>query len=348
MTNFELIVDKRKYSGWKTLSIRNSIEELAHSYRVGLTDRWSNNQEAVPVSGGDPCSVRVNDEQITTGYIDSDGLVYDAKSRSMNFAGRSKTSDLVDCAAIYKTGQWKNKGLLTIANDLCSPYGIDVRTNVLLGEKFSNPRFSIEDGETVFECLSRAARMRGVLMITDARGDLVFDRAGSSRVDTVIERGVNVLTGSKQNSMADRFSHYIVKSQMAGDDNAQGKSRSLTRTSEDEGVPRYRPTIIMADAEASGTELQKRADWERNVRAGRATRLSYRLLGWSHSAGLWAPNKMVRVKDDESQIDDELLIVSAEFTRSSSGTFTDLELTMKEAFGTEPLPRPKKKNGSLR
>lgn len=348
MTDFELIVNKSKYSGWKTLSIRRSIEELAHSYRVDLTDRWSENQERVPIVAGDECSVRVDRKTITTGYVDDDGLRYDANSRTLTFSGRSKTCDPVDCAAIYKTGQWRKKGLLTIANDLLSPYGIDVRTNTLLGKVFSNPKFSIQDGETAFECLSRAAQMRGVIMLTDANGDVVFDRAGSSRVRTVIERGVNVLSGSKQNSMKDRFSHYTVKAQMAGDDDAPGKTRSITRTSIDEGVPRYRPTILMADSEDSGEELQKRADWERNVRAGRALRLSYRLQGWSHSTGLWDPNTLARVKDSELQIDDELLIVSTEFTRSNSGTFTDLELTMKEAFDIQPLPKPKRKAGSLR
>jgi len=320
------------------------MEQLAHSFDVSLTDRWSDVSEPVPIEGGDECVVLIDGQKISTGYVDDDGLDYDATNKTLSFQGRSKTEDLVDCAAIHRSGQWRNKGLLQIAKDICDPFGISASTAVDLGRNFKNPNFKIQEGETAFECLSRGARMRGVLMMTDANGDLYFDRAGTQRVTTVIERGKNVIRCSKRNSWKHRYSQYIIKTQASGNDDFYGSSTSIKRTSVDSGVTRYRPTVIVAENEDSGTELQKRADWERNVRAGRSKRITYTIPGWTHSDGLWSPNTMIRVIDPVAQIDDELLAVSVMFSRSDEGTFTSIDLTLKEAFDVQPLPPEKRES----
>jgi prophage tail gpP-like protein len=343
MSDLELRINRYRYSGWKTLRVTRSIEQFAHSYRVTLTDKWNEGASPIPIVAGDEVVLFIGNTRISTGYVDEDGLSYDDTSRTLTFSGRSKTCDLVDCAAIHHPGSWRNTGLLTIANDIFAPFSIDVRTNTTTGEKFR--KFAIEEGETAFECISRAARERGLLMLTDAYGDLVFDRAGSSRVATVIERGVNIKRGSKKNSHRERFSKYIVKAQSPGTDEGGGKSTSLKRSSTDKDVSRYRPTIILADNESSGTELQKRADWERNVRSGRAKRLTYTLAEWEHADGLWEPNTLIRVIDPDARVDDELLAVSVTQSRDDQGSLTTIELAAKEAFDVEPLPR--KKKGSL-
>lgn len=348
MTEFELRVSGVRYSGWTELRLTRSMEQLAHSFSVGLTDQWNEDAEPIPVEAGDECVVLVNGLPVTTGYVDDDSLSYDAKNRVIGFSGRSKTCDLVDCSAIYKTGQWKKAKLLRIATDLCAPFGITVSTNVNLGKAFTNPGYSIQEGETGFDCLARAARARGVLMFTDGDGNLVFDRVGSEIINTVLKRGVNIVRGSKKNSWKDRFSQYIIKAQSAGNDDAFGRtSAALKRTADDDGVTRYRPMIVLADTEDSGTELQKRANWERNVRAGKAKELEYTVLDWEHDDGLWEPNKLVRVFDPDARVDDKLLISSVTYSRSNSGTTTSLSVTIPQAYSIEPLPPPKASKGSL-
>jgi prophage tail gpP-like protein len=215
-----------------------------------------------------------------------------------------------------------------------------------LGDPFSRSTFALNPGETVFQCLDRAAKQRGVMLLTEPDGNMTLDRAGSMKVQTVLEYGKNIKAGNKRVSWQDRFSAYTIKAQTKGDDNLFGSSTSLKRTSNDAGVTRYRPIIIAAENEDSGTELQKRADWERNVRAGRSARLTYTVEGWRHSTGLWEPNFLVRVKDPVLEIDQELLIVETTQTRSDQGTITTLVLTAKEAFDVQPLP-PKTKKGLL-
>jgi len=347
VVDFQLRVGANRYSGWKSLQVERGIEQLAHSVTVNATDRWVQDQEAVPIEAGDKYFVLMDGVVVSSGYVDEDSISYSASDRSLSFSGRSKTSDLVDCAAVYQKGQWRNVGLLQIAADLCSPFGISVSTRVDLGKVFRNPNFKLQEGESAFECLSRAARMRGVLMQTDENGDLFFDRAGSGRVSTVLRYGDNIISGSKTNSWKDRFGTYIIKTQAAGNDGFSGRNLSIKRTATDSGIDRYRPTIIMADTEDSGTELQKRVDWERNVRAGRAKKLTYTVQGWEHSAGLWDPNTIVKVDDSVARIKDELLITNVLFSRDDQGTFTTLSLSFPQAFDVQPLPPPKRKSTSL-
>jgi len=348
MDDFSLHVNGWKYSGWTALQVTRSMEQLAHSFSVALTDRWGEGDYSeIPVEAGDACAISYKSDWVTNGYVDDDSLGYDARSHTVEFDGRSATGDLVDCAAVYQGGQWRNKGLLQIATDLCDPFEIEASSNVDLGGRFT--LFEIQDGETVFQALERGARRRGVLMLTKADGGLIFDRVGSAKVRTKLEYGKNILRCQKRSSWRERFSQYTIKAQAQGSDTFFGAAASaISRSSSDDGISRYRPMVLVADDEDSGTELQKRADWERNVRAGRAKRVTYAVQGWEHEDGLWEPNTLVTVVDPVARIDDELLLVEVSHSRDEqSGSMTSLTLTFPEAFGVQPLPAPKKKKGAL-
>jgi len=341
----ELIIKTagKKFSGWEEVTISKSMDDLAHSFDITLTDKWNANDEPIYFHVGLGVQIFIDDEKIITGYIDDISREYSDSSRRINIAGRSKTADLVDCSAIYQKGQWRGQTLSKIAKDLCQP--LDISTSVASGIDVSSSlrRFSIEDGETIFDCISRAAKMAGVLLLTDVNGNLYFDRVSSTRIKTVLENGINILNGSKTSSMSDRYTDYTIKTQLAGDDTTYAAATSKTKTASDSGFvgARYRPLIITAENESSGNELQKRIDWEKNIRAGKSHRVSYTVQGWKHSTGTWAPNTLVRVKDPDFELDDELLIKSVQLTKNSQGTLASLELTFPQAYSVEPLPQQK-------
>jgi prophage tail gpP-like protein len=343
MGDFSLVIAGQRYEGWQSVSVARSLEQLAPKFSLGFTERWAGQDEPVPILEGMAAVLEWAKGGLIAGYVDDSDISYDAESHTMQVGGRAKTGDLVDCAAICKGGELRNRTLLEIAQDLCAPFDIGATAETDLGARFA--RFGLQDGETVFEALDRACRMRGVLMTTDGEGDLVLTRAGQGQTKTVIERGVNVVRGARRGSWKDRHSQYIVKGQSAGTDNLNGSSAAaLKRVSVDEDIERYRPTIVMAEGqEASGVELQKRADWERNVRYGKSLRYSYTVRGWECAEGLWAPNTRARVRDPFFRLDAELLIVSATQLRNDEGTQTQLELTRREAFDVLKLPPKRQK-----
>jgi prophage tail gpP-like protein len=336
-----IVAGGSRFSGWQSVRVSRSIEQLCASFEFGLVDQRKKADEALALTLGQEVQVKYGDEVVITGYIDQGSVSYAARRHVLSVSGRSKTQDLVDCAAVNAPGRWNKASLTDIASALCSPFGISVTADAPVGDPF--PRFAVHPGETVFECLERAARMRGLLLMTDEHGDLVLARAGSESVSTTLELGVNILSGSRSGSWRDRFSEYRAYSQTSGTDEWYGdQAASPKASSEDSLVTRYRPTVIMAETQESRTSLQTRADWERNVRAGRSLTATYEIAGWEHADGLWAPNALVSVIDPWLEINGQLLIVSVEQQLSQEGRTTTLGLALPHAYDVEPLPTSRK------
>ena len=345
MIDLALLVQGVYYRGWKSLEATVGMEQISGSFTVTASDRWEANALSWPIMPGHRCRLFLGPRAIIAGYVDEATPEYDDKNHSQRVTGRDATGDLVDCAAVYKSGQWSNSGLLKIASDLCLPFGVSVRAECPVGKPFD--KFAIQDGETVFEAIDRAARQRGVLPMSDGNGGLVFTRAGLSWITTALIKGKNIERGTGTFDHKDRFSKYTVKGQAPGGDgflqpehHTQLKGEAL-----DTGVTRYRPKIIYAE-EADNMTYSERAKWERNVRAGKSMRLQYTVTGWEYLPFMiWQPNKMVMVIDDFLRVFQPMLIVRCTYTIDDGGSRTMLELCPREAFEPGPLPKLKEAKG---
>ncbi|MCK5602854.1 hypothetical protein KAR91_13315 [Candidatus Pacearchaeota archaeon] len=344
MGNLSLTVGSDRYEGWKDVSVTRSIEQLSSTFRISYAEQWSADNKPLPIVGGDPVIVSLDRDVVLNGYVDDDEGSYDDSSHTVSITGRSRSGDLVDCAAIHKGSSWRNTGIKEIAEAVCKPFGISVSLDGYAGQPF--PKFTIQEGETVHELLERASKMRALMVIDKPDGNILLTRVGSRKVKTVLERGVNIKGGQKRNSTRDRFSEYICKAQIPGNDKVNGKDTILTRSITDSRITRYRPTIIHAETEDTGKELEDRLKWERNRRDGGARSVTYTVQGWRDDDGdLWEPNTLVTVRDDFFRINNEtLLLVSVQYNKGLSGTTATLELKRKEAFDLAELP-PKKSKG---
>ncbi|MEN6330799.1 MAG: phage baseplate assembly protein [Smithella sp.] len=345
MIDVTLQVNGANYRGWKNIEVSIGMEQISGSFKMVASDRWHGQDTAWPILADDACRVLIGSTTVITGYVDEANPEYDAKSHSLNITGRDATGDLVDCSAIYKSGQWSGADLLKIAKDLCSPFGINVQADVDVGKKFA--KFALQEGETVFEAIERAARQRGVLLLSDGAGGLLITRAGESRIDAALIKGENIERASGTFSHKERYSQYIIKGQAPGGDVFAEPSHhaQLKAKSEDEMVRRYRPLIIYAE-QGDGSTYKDRATWERNVRAGRSARLQYTVTGWEYKPGkLWLPNRIVPAKDSYIGVDMDMLITRCTYTLDDNGSRTALELCRREAFDLVNLPNMKRASG---
>ncbi len=341
MIDVALLVQGVYYRGWKSLEATVGIEQIAGSFNVTASDRWQANALSWPILPGHNCRVFLGPRAVISGYVDEAAPEYDDKNHYQRVSGRDATGDLVDCAAIHQSGQWQNAGLIKIANDLCLPYGVNVRAEAPVGKPFE--KYAIQDGETVFEALDRAARQRGVLLMSDGNGGLVITRAGLSWIPTALVHGKNIERGAATFDHKDRFSKYTVKGQSPGSDEYSKPEDHMQRKGEalDTGVTRHRPKIIYAEQDDNMT-LKERAIWERNVRAGRSIRLQYTVTGWEYLPFmLWQPNKMVMVIDDFLRVFQPMLIVRCTYILEDGGSRTMLELCPREAFELGSAPKIK-------
>lgn len=338
MPDITLTVNGVVYGGWKTADVRLGIEQIAGTFELGITELWADRKEPWPVRHGDKCSLQIGKETVITGFVDDILPQFDATGHGVTIVGRDATGDLVDCSAIAKSGQWKGRTLTQVAKDLTAPYGIDVVVKTDVGAPFATA--ALQEGETVFEALDRAARMRGVLLVSDGQGRLVITRAGEQRIGTALVQGENILRGNATFSLRDRFSEYICKGQNVGgewstpEQNAQPQSAPV----KDSGVRRYRPLLIVAETIGDTKGLKDRALWEAAIRLGRSARPVTTVQGWKHADGLWLPNRLVTVRSPYFQLDREMLIVSVTYRIDELGTTTQIELCRPEAFSLLPVP----------
>ncbi len=336
----QLKVGGRLFGGWKAVRIERGIEQAAGAFDLGVTDRWSDQVEPWPVRPGDACEVLINGETIITGFVDESRLSIDKQNHGIFVSGRDKTQDLIDCAAVFKTGQWKGAKLDKIAADITKPFGIDVvlAAGVDVGAAFDS--FNIEEGERAFEAIERAARMRGVLVMTDGAGRLLLSTASKNKTGAALTQGVNLLQAELVLSWKERYSQITVKGQGKGTADSYGAKVAHGQASTtDDSIGRYRPLIVIAEQHGQSPTFAARAEWERNVRRGRGTRAVVRVPGWTYTTGasapgtVWQPNTLVGVDIAYLGLQQDLLIVKCLYTMDErAGSVTELQLVDPSAL----------------
>ena len=325
----QLKVAGRLYAGWKAVRIEIGIEQAAGAFDVSVSDRWSEQSEPWPIHPGEACEVVLNGKAVINGFIDEARPSFDRSNHGIYISGRDKTQDLIDCSAIFKTGQWKGAKLDKIAADIAKPFGIEVvvSAGVNIGAAFDS--FNIEDGERAFEAIERAARMRGVLVMTDGAGMLLLSTASTEKTDAELTQGVNVLQAELVLSCKERFSKITVKGQGKGTADSYGAKVAHGQASTtDTAITRYRPLIVIAEQHGQGPSFTDRAEWERNVRRGRGTRAVVKVPGWTYAAGaIWRPNTLVGVNLPYLGLQQDMLIVKCLYTIDErAGSVTELQL----------------------
>ena len=335
-----LSIGNTQFGGWENISINLGIKQMAGEFSLTASDKWPGSWGNQRIQRGDACTVAIDGEIIITGWVDDINPHYDAHYHSIAIGGRDKMGDLVDCSAIHKSGHWMGATLLQIANDLCSPFGIQAVALADVGPAFKD--FAIQEGETIFEAINRAAAQRGLLAFSDGTATLLLGRAGILQSAAVLQNPGNILAAEGRFSFRDRFSSYIVKGQRRGTDEDVGTPDLIASQSGsvvDDGITRYRPIAIIAEEQGTAATFQQRAAWERNKRLGASIAAHIVVAGWrqqGRTGKLWAINTLVKVVDPWLWLNDMLLIAGICFQRGETGTTTSLELTHPAAFDLLP------------
>ncbi|MFT4118684.1 phage baseplate assembly protein [Bradyrhizobium sp.] len=334
MTDDILLYVKGKiYGGWKEATVTRNLDAIAGKFDLVSMDKWETQAQRWTIFPGDECKIVINGQTLITGYVDKAGPNYDAQAHGIKILGRDKTADLVDCSAIVPGSELNGLTLQGIAAAIAKPFGIKVNAQVDGGPKF--PSFAIQPAETAWEAIERAARQRFMVVTTDGLGALVIADIGKTRANDALMEGQNIKAASAEYDYSQRFSQYIVKGQAAASgDGWEPATVAVESKATDPNVKRYRPKIIMAEVQASDGSATNRAQLEAASRAGKSTKITVTVQGWTQSNGeLWPLNSMVRIRSPLLSIDQELLISETKFIVSSqNGITTELQLTRPDAY----------------
>jgi prophage tail gpP-like protein len=345
VSKVELFVNGRRYGGWLSASIKRSIKAISGSFDLSVTNSWTPEKKPWFIAPLDECVLKIDDEPVITGIVDSISSSFDASTRTINITGRDKTADLVDCS--YVGGALKGLTFLDFIKRAVERFGIEVISEIETGQRRED--FTPQQPETVFSFLERAARLRGYLIGTDAEGRILISRLASSRALTALIEGQNILAGSFSFDGTERFSEYIVKGQKRGSDEESGATvAEVMAKATDPDVTRYRPLIIQAEGSSSRQLAQDRARWEAITRAAKSSRITARVKGWRQvpDGPLWKLNQIVAFQSVYFNISQDLLITDVTYQQSDEGTTCELTLERADAYAREPLEEKTSRNKS--
>lgn len=330
-----LTVAGQRYGGWEKIRVVRGMEQVAGGFELSVSERWPGQETARPIAPGQSCTLSIDGSTVITGWVDDVGVEYDGEEHTVTVSGRDATGDLVDCSA--PSTQFSGRTLAEVARTLCSPFGIKVKDQAGASGAFS--KLKNNEGDSVFETLEAAAKVRAVLLLSDGLGNLVICRAGAGRVSTPLALGQNVIRCNAQYSFRDRFSAYAVKGQTHSRDTWNGDAAAQPLgTARDANVTRHRPLIVLAEENVEASSAQERAEWEASVRYGKGRRVTYTVHGWSHAGGLWTPNVLVPVRDDFLGLSCDLLLVEVRLLLDKQGRRSELALSPVEAYRRVAVP----------
>lgn len=333
MPDILLYVNGRVYGGWKQATVTRSLDAIAGKFDLVSMDKWETNAQRWTIFPGDECQLKIDGKALITGYVDKAGPSYDPESHGIKILGRDKTADLVDCSAIITGSELRGLTLEGIAKALAKPFGVGVIAQVDSGPAF--PSFAIQPGETAYEAIERAARQRFMVVTTDGQGNAVIADIGTTRAADSLIEGKNIKAASAEYDYSQRFSEYIVKGQAAAqNDGWEEATVAVESRATDPNVKRYRPKIINAETQASDGSASDRAQLEAASRAGKSTKITVTVQGWTMSNGeLWPVNALIRIKSPMLSIDEDVVISEVKFGISdTSGITTEMQLTRPDAY----------------
>lgn len=351
MSDIQLFVNQRIYSGWKSATIIRSLDAISGKFEVDTVDVWKANAQRWTIFPGNECSLKLNDIPQITGFVGKAAPHYDPEGHGIKITGRDKTGDLVDSSIIIKGSELRGLKLDAIARAVAKPYGINVvvDTGVDVGAVF--PVHAVLPGETAWEYIERAAKQRFMVFTTDGLGNLVISDIGKTRAFDSLAEGKNIKSAEGDYDHSERFSDYIVKgSAPVANDGWDDAKTNVEQRATDPNVKRYRPKIIIAETAASDGSASNRAALEAATRAGKSTKATVTVRGWTQSNGiLWPVNAMVAVQSPLLSLDTDMLISETKFTIDDKGETTELTLTRPDAYllGQGKVKNKKSKNNAL-
>jgi prophage tail gpP-like protein len=362
------------FTNFTKVSIERDLKNISGRFELNVMDQ-ARLAMALPIQIGDrpplpvvlkagqAAELAIDGEAVLIGWIGKPSGSWKADKISMGIAGRDKTGDLVECAALPNgPAEFRGVDLLHVAQVVCAPFGITVRADVDIGAPFV--RLSLHKHETALAFLEKAARQRAILLVSDGVGGLLLTRGGSSRAPDDLVVGGNVQEAQFEDDWDERFSDYFVVGQtdqtaqragvpVALDSTvvpltdaptpatapgpASAKETSsilMTGHAIDPEITRWRPTVRQTRSQSGMSSVQEQAEWMLRVARGQAEKIRYTVLDWRAGPdnALWRPNQVAYVYDPFAERAKDMLIAGVTYLFDAEGERTELRVVGVTAY----------------
>lgn len=330
-----LLIGGLAHQQWEAYEIDSDLLIPADAWHCTIAG--VNNVLPSNVVAGAQVAVKVGNDLVLTGRIDTITQSIRKGSRQFQLSGRDMAAQLVDCSAPIFVR--KMATLKEIITSIVRPLGISkirLQTTASTGIR---EKINVEPGDTAWEVLRNAAEAEGLWPWFDPDGTLVVGGPDYSTPPVAVlyshAAGSNIESIRRTDNVAERFSSITVLGQTHATA-AEGGKHNLKGVATDTGITWSRPKIVI-DHETDTTLLcQERAAKLMGDSRLKGFELKIAVTGHRINAPgepgdgqLWQPGQRVRVASDLMGIDAVYFIMGRKFLRSR-GYGTTTELTLKE------------------
>tara|TARA_R110000868_G_C10972986_1_gene771137 strand:- start:28339 stop:29589 length:1251 start_codon:yes stop_codon:yes gene_type:complete len=402
MVNLTTItINNKTFRFFKGIVIVSDIERFGQTFEINLNVPQ---EDDFNIAINDVINIDVDGERLMTGHIESFDCSATPTQRMFNIFGRDIIVDFTDSTLpniVFKTPF----NIVEALKKLLRECGFEVKSpnnkltttqtaeigKVAVINEFGNiPNFTEDDAVQYiknvntksFEFLKNLTNQRGILLGTNAFGDIVIREIGGGESKTVLQcykkplsnQSNNIISSKVITNFQDRFYKYEYIS--SSSNGGTGEIFILESSKEKKSIAN---DLIQKRAVVYDEEIRKNriftkykpgltqqqckdyATWELNIRKAKSKIYNYKVLGFRQNLsknlkdnGLWKVNQLIYVYDESQYpiVDDEFLIKSVIYKQDlKDGSTCELELVDKLAYSYsigEPLiKKARGKKGKL-
>lgn len=346
-----------QYSNILSVDVGMSLAALVRDFTINVAQPG---KQALPFKGGEQIRIWVDNELACDGFVDAVTPGYSKDGHTVALQGRSKAQDLVD-SSLFPIAINTSISLVKVIELVISQIGLDLRViNQISDLEDFDPaedKIGAASGENAFSFIDTLARKRQVLLTSNAQGDIIISRSGTSQnqvsLRNLITGDSNILSGKASYNTSKRFNKYAFISQL--NTTTPGFTLDSKVASDQLAISvdtpiRARQMVMVAEKASSNGQLQPRADWQNNMAKANSRIYSVTVQGVRTQGGeIWQPNRLQAVADDFSEINEVMLIDSVRFNQTkTTGTVTSLSLVDRTAYDqqlAEPVASKDTSNG---
>jgi prophage tail gpP-like protein len=342
-----LTVAGKNYSGWTSVMVRRVYGGACSDFELAVAqpiDTPTVNFSSWKIKNNDQCTISLGGVLAFTGYVFVRQTAFDATHHGLMVTGRSLTADAVDSSAPVNGGQYKGYTFQALASTFAKQAGVNLIINGSspdLSRTF--PQFSVAYGETIFQAVERLARLRGLHITDDAKGNWIaetFDPKAKNQGQLV--EGKNLLKCRATIDSSRSFNIVNIVSQRPGNDQTNGTpSRDVSASMTNSDARPTRRLIMVMEQTGSPPDAVTRANHETSYNATDIVDCHAEAQGFLSAPGtLWNTGLNYAVNSPMADLDRTLASRQVIYRQSSeTGTITEIDLCTPEslAFSSTPI-----------
>jgi len=340
MRNIEFIVNGNIIDEVIGLHIHRSMDEIAGTFAIELDDAYS-----TKLRMDYDIQIKLNGSSVITGYIDEIHENNTWDSESIIVYGSDKTGDLIDCPYESVNREFKNQSVASIIKKICLSFGISTTFTSTASHLQSTilPTYVANMGVPAAQLISELLRDFGVVAPPMGDGKLTVTGAGVNKATDTLEYGKNIVFSKAIHSNRNRYKDNYVRGYGISTDN-----KGMTDYTEPEGkasdsvITRHRPNVQFFENIADKSKCNRRAQYERQIRAGLSRTPIYYVDNWDQSdASIWDINLLTTPNDEKQGFTKEMIINTIDYYLNDEMSdnkeiqpYSTLKLVYPETYAT--------------